>query len=95
MKANAKPEFRLFRARSTVDGFLHKGQPLDGFEMNWFVWERETPIGPYGQLIENHEESFQDRDHFVRNLQWMNSSRRRKLSHLNIIYLQSLVWSVR
>lgn len=49
-------EYDLFQVYSVVNKFIYKGSSYDNLKINWFVLNRQEPIVPFEQAIENYLE---------------------------------------
>ena len=49
-------EYDLFQVHSVVNNFVYKGSSYDNLKINWFVINRQLPIVPFDQAIENYVE---------------------------------------
>jgi hypothetical protein len=49
-------EYDLYQVHSVVNNFIYKGNSYDDLKINWFVINRQKPIVPFEQAVENYTE---------------------------------------
>jgi hypothetical protein len=49
-------KYDLYQVYSVVNNFIYKGLSYDNLKINWFVINRQEPIVPFEQAIENYSE---------------------------------------
>lgn len=49
-------KYVLFQVHSVVNNFIYRGSSYDNMKINWFVINRQEPLVPFDQAIENYSE---------------------------------------